>query len=199
MSSERQKKSSWSDVAFARRDFNFKCWLKVNWNILGPAYNELIDAKKTAPCRKVLLETELFNIAVNDFDANTSTRCRRLLVVTELVVSGTRCILQGNVNPDESLHVTTVIVLILSAIFGDYTATRFLHFLLSKKYCTPWRDIWKSYNLGFLHTQQKRTRKRKFYLMFAAILWSFLLVLWSFSLSSSLSLGVNSPLQGINE
>ena len=55
---------------------------------LAPAYNEQIDAKKTACCRVV---TELFNIAVNYIDAKKSTRHRRVLVVTELVVSGTQC------------------------------------------------------------------------------------------------------------
>ena len=59
--------------------------------ILGPAYNEQIDAKKMARCRRVLVVTEDFNIAVNDFDAKKSTRCSRVLVVTELVVSGTHC------------------------------------------------------------------------------------------------------------
>ena len=58
---------------------------------LGPAYNEQIDAKKTARCRKVLGVTKLSNIAVNDFNANKSIRCRRVLVVTEFVVSGTHC------------------------------------------------------------------------------------------------------------
>ena len=42
--------------------------------------------------RELLVGTELFNIAINDFDAKKSTRCRRVLVVTELVVSGTQCI-----------------------------------------------------------------------------------------------------------
>ena len=58
---------------------------------LGPAYNEQIDANKTARCRGVLIVTEVFNIAVNDFDSKKSTRCRQVLVVTELVVSGTQC------------------------------------------------------------------------------------------------------------
>ena len=54
-----------------------------------------IDATKTAPCRKVLVVTELFNIVVNDFHSNKSTRCRRVLVVTELIVSGTHCTVNG--------------------------------------------------------------------------------------------------------
>ena len=83
---------------------------------LGPTYNEQIDVQKTARCmrmlavtelfniavhdfdakkstrfRRVLVVTELFNIAVHDFDAKKSTHCRRVLVVTELVISGTKC------------------------------------------------------------------------------------------------------------
>ena len=39
----------------------------------------------------VLVATELLNIAVNNFDAKKSARCSRMVVVTELVVSGTQC------------------------------------------------------------------------------------------------------------
>ena len=39
----------------------------------------------------VLDETELFNIAVNDFDAKKSILCSRVIVVTELIVSRTQC------------------------------------------------------------------------------------------------------------
>ena len=39
----------------------------------------------------MLVVTELFNNAVNDFDAKESARCSRVLFVTELVVSGTQC------------------------------------------------------------------------------------------------------------
>ena len=42
-------------------------------------------------CRRVLVVTKLSNIALNDFDAKESVRCKQLLVVTELVVSGTQC------------------------------------------------------------------------------------------------------------
>ena len=35
--------------------------------------------------------TEFFNIKVNDFDAKKSARCSRVIVETELVVSGTQC------------------------------------------------------------------------------------------------------------
>ena len=58
---------------------------------LDPTFNEQIDAKKTARCKRVLVVSKLLNIAVNDFDAKKSTRCRWVLVVTELVVSGTQC------------------------------------------------------------------------------------------------------------
>ena len=40
----------------------------------------------------VLVLTKLFNISVNDFDRNKSTPCNRVIVVTELVVSGTQCV-----------------------------------------------------------------------------------------------------------
>ena len=72
------------------RDRNYQIF-SVIFITLGPAYNQQIDAKKTACCRRVLIVTKLFNIAVNDFDANKSTRCRWVLVVTEFVVSGTQC------------------------------------------------------------------------------------------------------------
>ena len=53
---------------------------------LGPAYNEQIDAKKTALCRRVVVVTELFHIAVYDTDAKECARYRQVLVV-----SGTQC------------------------------------------------------------------------------------------------------------
>ena len=40
----------------------------------------------------MLVVIKLFNIAVNDFNAQEFARCRRVLVVTELVVSGAQCI-----------------------------------------------------------------------------------------------------------
>ena len=43
--------------------------------------------------RKLFFVTELFNITVNDFGADKkSVRCKRELVLTELVESGLRCI-----------------------------------------------------------------------------------------------------------
>ena len=43
--------------------------------------------------KKLLVVTELFNIAVNGYGAKKSTRYSRVLVVTELVISGTQCTL----------------------------------------------------------------------------------------------------------
>ena len=57
----------------------------------SPAYNELNDAKETARYKWVLVVTELFTIAVNDFDANKSIHYSGMLFVTELVVSGIQC------------------------------------------------------------------------------------------------------------
>ena len=47
--------------------------------------------KKLLVKKGVFIVTELFNIAVNNFDAKKSARCSRVLVVTELVISGTQC------------------------------------------------------------------------------------------------------------
>ena len=41
--------------------------------------------------KKLLVVTKLFNIAVNYFDAKKSACYSRILVVTELVVSGIQC------------------------------------------------------------------------------------------------------------
>ena len=59
--------------------------------ILGPTYNKNKDAKETVRYKRVLIVTELFNTAANDFDAEKSAHCSRVLVVSELVVSGTQC------------------------------------------------------------------------------------------------------------
>ena len=42
----------------------------------------------------MLIVSELFNAAVNDLNAKKSVRYSRVLIVTELTVSGTQCILQ---------------------------------------------------------------------------------------------------------
>ena len=58
---------------------------------LGLACNEQMDAKKTAGCRRLLVVTELFNIAVNDFDTKKFTHWKWVLVVTELVINRAQC------------------------------------------------------------------------------------------------------------
>ena len=57
-------------------------------NTLGHAYNEEKDAKEAACCKWVLVVTK---VSVNNFDVKKSTRFSQVLVVTELVVSGTQC------------------------------------------------------------------------------------------------------------
>ena len=47
--------------------------------------------KKLLVISGVLVVTELFNIAVNDFDAKKSACYSRMLVVTEIVVCGIQC------------------------------------------------------------------------------------------------------------
>ena len=61
-------------------------------NTPDPAYNEYKDAKETARYKWVLIVEELFNMAVNDSDAEKSAPFSRMLVVTEVVVSETQCI-----------------------------------------------------------------------------------------------------------
>ena len=39
----------------------------------------------------VLVVNELINIAFNVFDAKESSHCKRVFILTELVVSGTQC------------------------------------------------------------------------------------------------------------
>ena len=53
------------------------------------SYKAHKDAKETVRCKWMLVETELFNIVVSDFDAKKSTRYRRVPVLTELVASET--------------------------------------------------------------------------------------------------------------
>ena len=56
----------------------------------------------------MLIVTELFNIAVNGFDAKKS-RYKRVLVVTELVVSGTKCNTHGQgINITKADRISTV-------------------------------------------------------------------------------------------
>ena len=42
----------------------------------------------------MLIVTELFNIATSDFGAKKSGRCKYMVVLTELIVSGTHCRLE---------------------------------------------------------------------------------------------------------
>ena len=49
--------------------------------------------RKLFDVRRVLVVTELFNVAVIEFDAKESAHSRRMLVVTELVISGTQYVL----------------------------------------------------------------------------------------------------------
>ena len=44
---------------------------------------------------KLLVVTELFDISVNDFDANKSTGCLRMHIVIELVKSGIQGLLHS--------------------------------------------------------------------------------------------------------
>ena len=45
----------------------------------------------------VLIVTELLNTTVNDFDAEKSVHYSRAIVVTELVVNGSQCILHDTI------------------------------------------------------------------------------------------------------
>ena len=60
--------------------------------ILGPVYNKCKDAKGTAHSEWVLIVTKLFNLAVNDFDAKRLTFYSKVLIIAELIFSGTQCI-----------------------------------------------------------------------------------------------------------
>ena len=50
-----------------------------------------ISYNETARCKHVFIVNEIFNIAVDDLEDKKSPRFSRVLVVTELVVSGTKC------------------------------------------------------------------------------------------------------------
>ena len=55
----------------------------------------LTTSKETARCRWVLVGTELFNTALNEYGAKKSAGYGRVLVVTELVTIGTQCSCPG--------------------------------------------------------------------------------------------------------
>ena len=61
---------------------------------MDSAYNEQKDVKESVRSKQVFLVTELFNTAVNEFDAKKSAHFSRVLVITELVVSGSQCTIQ---------------------------------------------------------------------------------------------------------
>ena len=67
--------------------------------------------------KELLAVTELFNIAVNDFDTKKFTHHSRMFVVTELVVSGTQvyykqCGSSMTFVPFNSLHLKRVTVFV---------------------------------------------------------------------------------------
>ena len=98
---------SWMDINYRQNHYAFwrtyyptlsaklpsksKFLLTFTGSTLGTVYNELKDAKETARCKQVLVVTELFNFAVNDFNAKKSAHYSQVLVVTELAVSGADC------------------------------------------------------------------------------------------------------------
>ena len=59
---------------------------------LVPLVAKYKDEKEIVRCEPVLIVTELFNIAINDFGVKESARCKMMLVLTVLVTSRTRCI-----------------------------------------------------------------------------------------------------------
>ena len=61
----------------------------------------------------MLVVTELFNIAVNDFDAKKSAHCSQVPVVNELVVSGTQCNQNNNASDIEKVAGVNGVLLIL--------------------------------------------------------------------------------------
>ena len=56
----------------------------------------------------MFIVTELFNIEVNYFNAKKSARCSRVLVVSELVVSGTQCISKSNAAVRRSFYTVEI-------------------------------------------------------------------------------------------
>ena len=50
------------------------------------------NPRKTPRYRRILVITELFDITVNDFDAENASYYSRVFIVSELFVNGTRCI-----------------------------------------------------------------------------------------------------------
>ena len=50
------------------------------------------NMQKKLRSKRMLIVTKLFNMALNNFDAKKTARYIRVIVETELVVSGTQCI-----------------------------------------------------------------------------------------------------------
>ena len=88
-----------SNISFSKKSSQGPELRNACQNLSGPIFftgsrwNQQIDAKKTARCRRVLEVMALFNIATSEFHANMvkkSACCRRELVLSELDVSGTQ-------------------------------------------------------------------------------------------------------------
>ena len=71
-----------------------KWWLKKSKKIFETRNSNTLGH---AHSKWVFIVTELFNIAVNDFNAKKSAHYSRVLVVTELVESRTQCKEAGHV------------------------------------------------------------------------------------------------------
>ena len=68
-----------------------KMFRKVTHTSLPPTTSKKGDTKETAGYKWVSVVTQLLNIAVDEFDAKKYALCSQVLVVTKLVISGTRC------------------------------------------------------------------------------------------------------------
>ena len=85
-------------------------------NTLGLNHNEQKDAKETAHYKWVLIVTELFTIAVNDFDAKKYVRSGQVL-----------CVYHARFGASLSK---------ISDAIGHYTATLYMY--NSRKVCKMW-------------------------------------------------------------
>ena len=59
--------------------------------LFGVNDRKIHTKEKAARCRRVLIVTELFNIAVNEYCTRKSACYSRVFVVIEFVISGTQC------------------------------------------------------------------------------------------------------------
>ena len=92
------------ELNFVFNSIKFKAY-NTEIQYIGGRLHRVNRYKRTTHYKWVLIVAELFNIAVNDFDAKD-----RMLVVTELVVSGVQCTLFF-------LHFNVVIFLIHKVLF----------------------------------------------------------------------------------